>query len=68
MKKSLIIFGILYLLTVIVSVSVFAKPPKKYHKYYDCKLVGVQKVKPYHIKPIRHFGYIASKLGFRHRA
>lgn len=59
MKKSLIIFGIVYILLIIVGASVFAHPPvtKKYHRTYNCKQVGVQKVKPY-FKKIRHFGYI----------
>lgn len=58
MKKSSILFSIVCLL-LIITTSVFAHSPvtKKYRKTYKCKLVGVQKVKPY-FKKVRHFGYI----------
>ena len=61
MKKSLIVFGIVYLLLIVVGVTAFGSPRKNHHRTYDCKLVGVQKVKPYnfkYFKNIRHFGYI----------
>jgi hypothetical protein len=57
MKKFLLTLFILSLL--VVSTTVFAKPKAR---SYKCEHVGQPKIKPYHFKKIRHFGYFAISI------
>jgi predicted transcriptional regulator len=63
MKK---FFIILFMLSLLVASTVIAEDNhrnlKKISKSYKCKHVGIQKVKPYHFKNLRHFGYVTIKV------